>query len=396
MEEEDLVLDGGPGELQPTNSKGSGKQGTPATSRVSSSPTSRIAVQKIFQVISNMSPYKRFLVEEMWFGLLLVFPHIPKLNLKFSKWIMSIIDVENHTIVLSPGNPKQSIRFYPADFHKVFGMPSGERNIHGPDGNISPDAVEFIRGCIGLSDKSAHSLKAAESFLQKDLSDCSSRLEKDCFKMSFTIFVMGHFFAPSTKHDYTSVDYWGAIRDTDNIERFNWCQYAFDALIDGIRRLQSEMKVGATVHNLMGCHPFLQVLTCPSKLLFMHRFLKFVNLYVGQFNKTPERRTCRVWMSHPDPRLISIDGQTIFDQFVKDHALDHETCSLAVRRLAQLDEWVHKPTLCDRSRILLEPDFAAALRETRDFMLVELLHIEGNLAPLQLDALELVANASTV
>ncbi|KAM0917738.1 hypothetical protein ACQ4PT_009189 [Festuca glaucescens] len=347
MEEEDLVLDGGPGELQPTNSKGSGKQGTPATSRVSSSPTSRIAVQKIFQVISNMSPYKRFLVEEMWFGLLLVFPHIPKLNLKFSKWIMSIIDVENHTIVLSPGNPKQSIRFYPADFHKVFGMPSGERNIHGPDGNISPDAVEFIRGCIGLSDKSAHSLKAAESFLQKDLSDCSSRLEKDCFKMSFTIFVMGHFFAPSTKHDYTSVDYWGAIRDTDNIERFNWCQYAFDALIDGIRRLQSEMKVGATVHNLMGCHPFLQIFLLDNLDLGIwnqaHNVVPRAQLFAGDMMK-------RMITMFSDKK----DGKTVY----------------------------------------IPPP--AALRETRDFMLVELLHIEGNLAPLQLDALELVANASTV
>lgn len=77
--------------------------------------------------------------------------------------------------------------------------------------------------------------------------------------MSFVIFVMGHFFAPSTKHDYTSVDYWGAIRDTDNIERFNWCQYAFDALIEGIRKLQAELKVASQTNNLMGCHPFLQI-----------------------------------------------------------------------------------------------------------------------------------------
>jgi hypothetical protein len=209
----------------------------------------------------------------MGFGLLLQFPHIPKLNLRFSKWIMSIVDVENQTIVLSPGNPKQSIRFYPADFHKVFGLPAGERNIHGPDGKISQDAVEFIRGCIGLSDKSTHSLKVAETFLQKDLSDSSSRLEKDCFKMSFVIFVMGHFFAPSTKHDYTSVDYWGAIRDTDNIERFNWCQYAFDALMEGITKLQTELKFASQTNNLMGCHPFLQVSVKYGGLQRQDRFL---------------------------------------------------------------------------------------------------------------------------
>lgn len=165
-------------ELQPAGSNATGKQAMHPSSSASSSPTSRIVVQKIFQVISNMDAYKKFLVDEMGFGLLLQFPHIPKLNLRFSKWIMSIVDVENQTIVLSPGNPKQSIRFYPADFHTVFGLPAGERNIHGPDGKISQDAIEFIRGCIGLSDKSTHSLKVAESFLQKDLSYCSSRLEK--------------------------------------------------------------------------------------------------------------------------------------------------------------------------------------------------------------------------
>jgi hypothetical protein len=69
----------------------------------------------------------------------------------------------------------------------------------------------------------------------------------------------------------------------------------------------------------------------------------------------------RVWISHHEPRVISIDGQTLLDQLLKDQALDHETCSLAVRRLAQLDEWVHRPGSDNRSRILLEPDFAVSI-----------------------------------
>ncbi|KAM0875179.1 hypothetical protein ACQ4PT_036960 [Festuca glaucescens] len=263
MDGEENTGAGGSDELHPAGSKGSGDHGQPSSARPISSPTSRIAVQKIHQVISNLSDYKKFLVDEMGFwgggGVVLLFPHIPKLNLKFSKWIMSVVEIDSHSIVL--GKSKQTIRFYPEDFHKVFGLPCGERNINGingADGAITPDGVEFIRCCIGLSDKSAHSLKVAESFLHKDISECSSRLEKDCFQMSFVIFVMGHFFAPSTKHDYTSVDYWGAIRDTDNIERFSWCQYAFDALIEGIAKLQAEIKTGGQVHNLSGCHPFLQ------------------------------------------------------------------------------------------------------------------------------------------
>ncbi|CAM0872481.1 unnamed protein product [Alopecurus aequalis] len=229
-----------------------------SSSRSGSSPSSRISVQKIFSVIAGFNKYKRFLVEEIGFSGVLNFPDIPKLNLKFSRWIMDKVDVASQTIDLGPSY--QPLKFYQEDFHKVFGVPCGPRNIYGPDAQISLEAVAFIRDCIGLSDKSSHSLKVAEAFLQKEITEFSSKLEIDCFKMSLVIFVMGHLLAPSSKHDYTSVDYWGALRDTDNICRFNWCQYAMDHLLDAVTKLKTEIASGSVqVNNLGGCHLFFQI-----------------------------------------------------------------------------------------------------------------------------------------
>lgn len=220
-------------------------------------PTSRSAVQKVHAMISRFSPFKKFLVEEIGFGGVLQFPSISKLNLKFSSWVMSMVHIESRCIVF-PGL-HEPIRMYYEDFHKIFGLPCGPRDIHGKDSEISQEAIDFIRNTMGWHEKSDHSLKTAEAFLNKNISEQSSRLEKDCFKIAFVVFVMGYVFAPRTKYDYTNIDYWGAIKDTDNIERFNWCKYAFDFLMESVQKLQDENTSSALVNNLTGCHLFLQV-----------------------------------------------------------------------------------------------------------------------------------------
>uniref|UniRef100_A0A8R7PTW3 Uncharacterized protein n=1 Tax=Triticum urartu TaxID=4572 RepID=A0A8R7PTW3_TRIUA len=57
-------------------------------------------------------------------------PAIPRLNLKFSTWIMSMVDGPNRCIKLSHD---RSIKFWPEDIHKVFGIPCGTIGIHSPE-----------------------------------------------------------------------------------------------------------------------------------------------------------------------------------------------------------------------------------------------------------------------
>ncbi|XP_048559623.1 uncharacterized protein LOC125540089 isoform X1 [Triticum urartu] len=120
-----------------------------------------------------------------------------------------------------------------------------------------------------MDKKGVHSLGAAEDFLKRDISESSSKLEKDCFQIAFVIFVMGHVLAPSTKHDYGSIDFWGALVDTENIGQFNWCEYVVQCMLAGVRRIKTDIRSGNMATNLVGCHLFLQIFLLDNHNLFM-------------------------------------------------------------------------------------------------------------------------------
>lgn len=76
------------------------------------------------------------------------------------------------------------------------------------------------------------------------------------------IFVMGHVLALTTKHDYVSIDFWGALGNTEMIEQFNWCEYVIQCLLVGVRRLKNDILSGNPATNLVRCHFFLRVILC--------------------------------------------------------------------------------------------------------------------------------------
>ena len=70
---------------------------------------------------------------------------------------------------------------------------------------------------------------------------------------------MGHGVAPRTKHDYGTIDYWGALANTENISQFNWCEFVLDFLLEAVRRLKNDMMANNLNTTLVGCHLFLQI-----------------------------------------------------------------------------------------------------------------------------------------
>ncbi|EMS59894.1 hypothetical protein TRIUR3_16939 [Triticum urartu] len=212
--------------------------------------TSRISVKHAVVVIQKFSDYKRWLVEEIGFGGMLKLPLLHKLNLKYSAWLMRKAE----------------------DVHKVFGIPCGKRKVIGRDAVINPDAIKFIKNTIGMNRTGVHSLRAVEEFLLRDITEESSKLEKDCFQIAFVIFVMGLVLVPKTKYDYATIDFWGALASTENIAQFNWCQYVLDALLDAVRKLKRDIILNNLNTNLTGCHLFYQIFTLDS-------------LHLGTFNK---------------------------------------------------------------------------------------------------------------
>jgi hypothetical protein len=126
-----------------------------------------------------------------------------------------------------------------------------------------------MRSAMGMPKKGGHILKCAENIITRPLTEnVSSNLEKDCFQMAFVIFVMGHLLAPSTKHDYTSIDYWGAIARTDRINDYNWCNYVLKDVIAASQTVQDDIHNNKNVTHLYGCHVFLQVQHTKSNLYY--------------------------------------------------------------------------------------------------------------------------------
>lgn len=206
--------------------------------------------------MGGFDEYKRWLIKEIGFGGLLDMPMLQKLNLRFSSWIMSKVDVKSREIRI---NAHKVLKFWAEDLHKVFGLPCGHREVMGRDGTITQASIEFIQASLGMDKSGLHSLRAAEEFLKRDINEDSSKLEKECFQIAFVIFVMGHLLAPTTKHDYCQIDFWGALANTENIAQFNWCEYVLQVLLEAVTKLKKDVMNKNSTINLFGCHIFFQI-----------------------------------------------------------------------------------------------------------------------------------------
>lgn len=216
--------------------------------------TSRISLQKVCSVVGKFGKFKRSLVEDIGFGGMLKVQMLTRLNLKFSAWLMERFESGKLKI-----DEDRILQVQDGDVEKVFGLPCGTRWICPDTPEPSEACIEFLRVSAGLS-KGAHSLKAAEAYLLRDdINEDSSKVQIDCFKIAFVVFVVGHLLAPSTKYDYISIDFWAALNDTSQIKEFNWCRYVLEHLIRAVKKMKSDIRNRHTTITLVGCHIFLQV-----------------------------------------------------------------------------------------------------------------------------------------
>jgi hypothetical protein len=107
--------------------------------------------------------------------------------------------------------------------------------------------------------RDARSVKGLEFVLEQYLDDSSTSFELNRFKIAFVMFVMSHLLAPSAKHDQCNLDLFGALKNTDKIEKFNCSRYVYTYVLDAARKVQDEMFCKGHVISLTGCHLFLQV-----------------------------------------------------------------------------------------------------------------------------------------
>lgn len=211
---------------------------------------------KIDAVISKFSEFKKSLVTEIGFGGLLLIKSWQKINLKYSAYLMDRVDVEQSIINLEA---QGMLELSAKQVHSVFAIPNGLQLVFAEAADPSEACIEYTKIAAGISDKGTHSLKAAEAVLLRKLTEDSSNIESQCFKIAFVIFVVGHVLAPSSKHEYITIDFWGAMNDVTKIKDWNWCAYLLKHLFRGVRKFKKDVnKRNPTIH-IVGCHLFLQV-----------------------------------------------------------------------------------------------------------------------------------------
>lgn len=101
---------------------------------------------------------------------------------------------------------------------------------------------------------------------------------------------MGHVLAPTTKHDYATIDYWGALASTETISQFNWCEYVLECLLQAVRRLKKDILGNNPNTNLVGCHLFLQIFFLDNIDLGTFKKKHDVLRRISSFDQTSIRR----------------------------------------------------------------------------------------------------------
>ncbi|XBI07706.1 hypothetical protein VPH35_135566 [Triticum aestivum] len=137
----------------------SGLPGTPCF-------TSRLSLLKVGSVIGQFSDFKRQLIKETGFDGMLELKSWQKISLKYSAYLMDRVDVDSSIINLEG------------------------QVIEGEGVEPSEACIEYTRVAASFSERGMHSLKAAEAYLNRAITESSTQIEKDCFKIAFVIFVV--------------------------------------------------------------------------------------------------------------------------------------------------------------------------------------------------------------
>ncbi|KAL6627382.1 hypothetical protein ACP70R_031108 [Stipagrostis hirtigluma subsp. patula] len=226
-----------------------------------SGAASRSSVRCVCSVISKFDARKSELVSEIGFGGLLELPQINRVDRSFTVWLLSNLDTDSRTIVV---NGQPVIDIVDLDVSSVMGIPCGRHKVCSLPDDDARSRKKFLQQSIGATCSESNGLLAARRVITEDYQGEMSKEQCDQFKVAFVVFVVGHLLAPTTKNNYGSSSFWGALLRPEQISQYNWSEFVLDALIQAARVVQSCLRSGRKVTTISGCAIFLQVLYLDS------------------------------------------------------------------------------------------------------------------------------------
>uniref|UniRef100_A0A0E0JIA0 Aminotransferase-like plant mobile domain-containing protein n=1 Tax=Oryza punctata TaxID=4537 RepID=A0A0E0JIA0_ORYPU len=219
-------------------------------------PSSRSSVKRVSNAISKMSAEKKKIIEQIFFGGLLKLPQLNKVDRGFTFWLLNQVDCSGSKFVVND----REIKMEAADVERILGIPRGMNVVRGLGTDDPEKKFHFIQYTIGAEEDEANSLKAARMNVEEEYEEAMTAREISCFKVSFVVYVLGYFLAPTTKVNHGSNAFWGALLNPEEIPDYNWCQYVLDMLIESARKAQLDMQTKKKCSNVTGCPLLLQMM----------------------------------------------------------------------------------------------------------------------------------------
>jgi hypothetical protein len=225
------------------------------------SRNSRSSARHAASIMENFCERKKDAVREIGYGGLLHLPQINKVNLKFTLWVLSKIDVQSRSM---PVGRDGRVFLCPEHMEKLLGVPSSGRQVCGLEPDNAQERSDFVRLAMGATQHCNNPLKAAQSVVTRPWKDEVSCDMIDEFKVAFVVWINGRFLAPTTKHDLGCSDFWGSLYITREIKEFNWGSYYLEHMMDAASRVQADMKLKRATMTITSCPLVWQVIHVPE------------------------------------------------------------------------------------------------------------------------------------
>jgi hypothetical protein len=227
---------------------------------------------------------KKKAVREIGYGGLLHLPLVNKVNLKFTLWLMSKIDLKTRSM---PIGRDGRVFLSPDHMEKVLGVPATGRRVCGLEPDNPQERVDFVRLAMGASQHCNSPLKAAQSVVTRDWKKGVSAEMIDEFKVAFVVWINGRFLAPTTKHDMGCSDFWGSIYITSEIKEHNWGAYYLEHMMDAVARVQEDIRMAKSTIMMTSCPLLFQVLIICIDHFFQATPLRFCASIVANMPSFP-------------------------------------------------------------------------------------------------------------
>lgn len=226
--------------------------------------TSRSSAKRVAAVVGKFSDEKKQLVRDIGFGGILLMPQINKTPRKFTVWLLSKVDIATRSIVV---NGQCKVKITDRAFERVLGIPCGPKKLVGLETTVIEEKTDFIKlaiGSVSTDPMETCSLKVAEDVLTMVYPDGMNKEQADRFKVSFVVFVVGHFLVAKTRTNHGIEEFWGSLLNTSEIHLHNFCSLVIDEIMESAKRVQDELRLQHTIKNVTGCTLGLQVLYLDS------------------------------------------------------------------------------------------------------------------------------------